>query len=358
MRKGGWLLALLLVLGCGEESTVVVEPAQPDIVVEHIYHTTYEEDTTPDVVVVDNYITETIVMEDNTPDVVQEFYSSAADLPVLLWNVGGEVPMPKKLRQRNGGVPITNIVADDALGVDQDSSGDSMFIEWKNFPLPTNHKNGLILSNDSGDAAHDINVTAGKARDATDVGNLALATEITKQIDAAWAVGDDAGGLDTGTVAADTMYAVWLIKRVDTDVVDVLLSASFTAPTMPTNYTLKRLIGAILTDGGSDVWQFKQDGDYFSYTYDLGGTKNSPTDVADSTITANTFETGTLSAPPHAVCDLAVRGSNAGGSSASMSVFVRPIPGGSMAVGASPSGTTSVDIHTLGFLMTTIREPQ
>jgi hypothetical protein len=38
---------------------------------------------------------------------------------------------------------------------------------------------------------------------------------------------------------------MWLIKRPDTLVVDVLFSASFSAPTMPANYTLKRYIGAI-----------------------------------------------------------------------------------------------------------------
>ena len=46
---------------------------------------------------------------------------------------------------------------------------------------------------------------------------------------------------------ANTDYYVYLIKRVDTDVVDAIFSASATAPTLPTNYTLFRRIGSIST---------------------------------------------------------------------------------------------------------------
>jgi hypothetical protein len=158
--------------------------------------------------------------------------------------------------------------------------------------LPTSYIGGLILSNDAGDTDHDVNVTAGEARDATDVESLRLATEITKQINAAWAVGDDAGGLDAGAVAADTLYAVWLIMRSDTGVVDALISTSFTAPTMPTDYDYKRLIGAVMTNGASNVIQFTQVDNYFRYTGDV------LSDVADATITDDTFEVGTLSVPP------------------------------------------------------------
>jgi hypothetical protein len=158
--------------------------------------------------------------------------------------------------------------------------------------LPFNYIGGLITSNDGGDTAHDVNITAGECRDPTDVASLRLASEITKQIDAAWAVGDDAGGMDAGAVAADTLYAVWLIKRSDTGVVDALFSTSFTAPTMPANYDYKRLIGAVMTDGASDIIAFTQSGDYFRYTGDTIA------DVSDSTITNVTWEDGTLSVPP------------------------------------------------------------
>ncbi|KKK63724.1 hypothetical protein LCGC14_2991410, partial [marine sediment metagenome] len=119
---------------------------------------------------------------------------------------------------------------------------------------------GLVLSNDA-DTEHDINITAGKATDGADTHLIVLASEITKRIDAAWAVGDDAAGLDTGSVANDTLYAVWLIKRADTGIEDALFSLSFSSPTMPTDYDKKRLVGYVLTDGSANILNFTQQGD-------------------------------------------------------------------------------------------------
>jgi hypothetical protein len=89
---------------------------------------------------------------------------------------------------------------------------------------------------------------------------MALASAITKQIDASWSVGDNAGGLDTGSVASDTTYFLWAIKRSDTSVVDALFSTSATSPTMPTSYDLKRLIGAVVTDGSANIIGFHMHG--------------------------------------------------------------------------------------------------
>jgi len=118
---------------------------------------------------------------------------------------------------------------------------------------------GLVCSNDT-DADHDVNVTAGGIRDDTDVRNLVLPSEITKQIDGAWAVGDDAPGLDAGSVAANTIYHVFLIKRSDTGVVDVLFSTSADSPTMPANYDYKRWLFYVVTDSSSNIQPFTQVG--------------------------------------------------------------------------------------------------
>ena len=61
-----------------------------------------------------------------------------------------------------------------------------------------------------------------------------------------------ANGLDTGTVAAATWYYLWLIGKTD-GTIDGLASASSTAPTMPSGYTFKALIGAVRTKTGSAV---------------------------------------------------------------------------------------------------------
>jgi len=158
---------------------------------------------------------------------------------------------------------------------------------------------GLICSNDT-DADHDVAISVGGVKDATNTVNMTLAAILTKRIDAAWAVGDNNGGLDGtessgGTPDASTMYYIWLIKRSDTGVVDALYSESPTSPTMPTNYDYKRLIGAVLTDGSANIVTFTQSGDYFQYLqFDSGGPVN---DIVDASVTTS-FETGTLSVPP------------------------------------------------------------
>ena len=126
-----------------------------------------------------------------------------------------------------------------------DGTSFKAFVPALTTPLPTDFLNGLVLTADVGDTSNDVNITAGNARDGDDTENIVLASEITKQIDAAWSVGNDQGGLDTGTVSDGNRYYIWLIKRTDTDVEDGLFSLSSTAPTMPTNYDKKRLIGYI-----------------------------------------------------------------------------------------------------------------
>lgn len=81
----------------------------------------------------------------------------------------------------------------------------------------------------------------------------------------AWAVGSGNGSLDTGSIANSTWYHVHLIKRLDTDVVDVLTSLSATAPTLPTNYTISRRIGSMKTNGSAQWTKFVQDGDVFTW---------------------------------------------------------------------------------------------
>lgn len=125
------------------------------------------------------------------------------------------------------------------------------------------HLFGATLSNNAVDATNDIDVAAGEVGD-TAGGTKFNVGAITKRLDAAWAVGTNQGGLDTGTVA-DATYHVYAINRPDTNVSDVLFSLSATAPTLPANYTLYRRIGAILRESGAIV-SFVQVGDDFYRT--------------------------------------------------------------------------------------------
>jgi hypothetical protein len=120
---------------------------------------------------------------------------------------------------------------------------------------------GLTLSNNVSDSVNDIDIAAGGAMDTTGVYWMSLTSGLTKRLDAAWAVGTNQGGLDTGSIAND-VYHLWLIVRSDTGVVDVLFSASATAPTMPANYDFKRRIGAVIR-AGATILAFSQFGDEF-----------------------------------------------------------------------------------------------
>jgi hypothetical protein len=196
--------------------------------------------------------------------------------------------------------------------------------------IPMGWLYGLTLSH-AADTDHDITVAAGKARDATDAADMALAVAITKQFDATWSVGTDAGGMAAGeslliermvldvapggagwsvgdtitgqtsnktcviiqkvsttiylvkdrngaftlgevmtngtdtadqgaanptfTVVPGTLH-IWLIKRSDTSVVDVMGSVweySGMTPTLPAGYDYKRLIGSYIVNNTSNI---------------------------------------------------------------------------------------------------------
>jgi hypothetical protein len=290
--------------------------------------------------------------------------------------------MPKKLTELTAATQL-----DDADQLYLEQGGTSKRLASSLFWLPTNYIGGLLTSNNGTDSDHDIDISPGIARGLADDANLRLAATLTKQIDATWAVGTDQGGLDTGTVANNTLYAIWLIKRSDTGLVDALFSTSFTAPTMPANYDKKRLIAAVRTDGSANILSYVQSGDYFRYL------ATPVQDVNDTTITSATYETGTLSAPPKCVAHVygTLLNATATGNQDGY-LFMRPI-GSPEAAGTSyawdgerpstgavianlsrgiiyldasrqmeyaaleTSGAATVNIYTIGFDMLTRREP-
>lgn len=135
-------------------------------------------------------------------------------------------------------------------------------------------------------------VAAGEAADSTAADMMVLAASISKTT-GAWAVGTGNGSFDgTGAAPSATAgsYHVFLIKRPDTGVVDVLTSNSATAPTLPTNYTLFRRIGSMKTDASFHWIAFIQIGDSFIW--------NVPTqDVNAETNPGTAARTKTLSVP-------------------------------------------------------------
>lgn len=118
---------------------------------------------------------------------------------------------------------------------------------------------GLTLS--TAGSSTTFGISAGVATDSTGTSMMPLPA-YTKTT-AAWALGSGVGALDTGSIAANTWYHVHLIQRMDIGTVDVLISLSPTAPTMPANYYHFRRIGSIATNGSGQWAKFTQRGDEF-----------------------------------------------------------------------------------------------
>jgi len=72
-----------------------------------------------------------------------------------------------------------------------------------------------------------------------------------------------ANGLDTGSEAASTWYFIWVI--VGPEGPAGLLSTSSTAPTLPTGFVGKRLLGAVRNDASSNFIIFRQIGANYYY---------------------------------------------------------------------------------------------
>lgn len=100
-----------------------------------------------------------------------------------------------------------------------------------------------------------------------------------------------ANALDTGTIAASTWYALWVIAKADGTTAG-LLSLSATAPTLPSGYTFKARVGWIRTDGTANKYPlgFTQYGRRVQYKVAAGG------NVPNMPIMAN-GATGSTSTP-------------------------------------------------------------
>jgi hypothetical protein len=139
------------------------------------------------------------------------------------------------------------------------------------------------------DTDHDVTVARGKARDSKDRRNILLNDPITKRIDATWAVGTDAGGLFYGTVAANTTYHLFVVRKDSDGTVDVGFDTSVSAANIPSGYTAYRRIRSYVTDASANIIQTKQNGDTFILQSPITRSYSGSTvPTSATTISANT----------------------------------------------------------------------
>lgn len=132
--------------------------------------------------------------------------------------------------------------------------------------------NGLLLAYAS---TTTMTVTAGLCRNSTNVNDISVGLPLnvaatqtgvepvaagTGTVTINTAV-NGVGGLDVGTIAVSTFYAVYAIgDSYGINPGSALISASLTAPTLPSGYDMFFRIGYIKTDGSALILPFRQDG--------------------------------------------------------------------------------------------------
>jgi hypothetical protein len=145
------------------------------------------------------------------------------------------------------------------------------------------------IANDVTDSDHDIVFGAGKILSSDGLTPIDFGG-MTKQLDATWAAGTNAGGLFSGTIAADETYHCFLIVNGSDGSVDCGFDTDVNCANIPVGYTAYRRIGSIITDSSSNVIGFTQVGSLFEL-------KNVSLDLSTSASNSTTRQTLAITAP-------------------------------------------------------------
>jgi hypothetical protein len=124
-----------------------------------------------------------------------------------------------------------------------------------------------------------------------------------------------ANGLDTPAEAPSTWYYIWIIYNPATATTLGLFSTSRTAPTMPSGYTYKGLIGAVYNDVTSNFREFWQRGKRVSQPY--VSVLNNAAPAAPNTYQALDIS---LAVPDTAVCARGYAGSSLAATGATIAI--------------------------------------
>lgn len=155
--------------------------------------------------------------------------------------------------------------------------------------LPYNCIEGFDILISPTDTSHDWQIGPGEARDTTNTEDIVLTASITKQLDAVWSAGNNAGGVETLPVVISDTYHMFAIKNVTTDTVDIIFDNSL-SPTLPSGYTKYRRVGSFLTNAAANISGYTRVGDLCLWT-------TPPTDVNVSNLPSATGTLYALSVP-------------------------------------------------------------
>ena len=132
-----------------------------------------------------------------------------------------------------------------------------------------------------------LTIADGQARNSTNENDIALSASVTVSN-----LVNGINGLDTGTVAAATLYAVYVVgdSTLNNDAGGLLSLASNASPTLPSGYDMYRLVGYVRTDATSDnlLGYFSGSANERMFMYDApisAGTTNASATYADIDLT-------------------------------------------------------------------------
>ena len=112
----------------------------------------------------------------------------------------------------------------------------------------------LIIKNNALAPNSEVNLTCDEIIVQNDSGTSKKISNISEVLNI---VSSGVNGLDTGAEAVSTWYHIWVIAKED-GTTDGLFSLSSTAPSMPSGYTYKALVGAIYNNSSSNFIKIYQ----------------------------------------------------------------------------------------------------
>ena len=195
--------------------------------------------------------------------------SSAANWEQLelgrIWNINVTYSRGNSVYDSNGFLKKSEIDSNLANNPATDNTN------WSSGTLiPRTYLSGFGTAPDTvgGDTDHDITISVGDCDDSTQLNLIKLSTALTKQIDADWVEGDNAGGFPSVlTLTADTTYHLFVIAKPD-GTTDAGWDTSLLATNLladATGYSLFRRVACNLTDSLINIEFYTQTVDRFIF---------------------------------------------------------------------------------------------
>lgn len=140
--------------------------------------------------------------------------------------------------------------------------------------------NALVVTNNSGTPTTSVDIDADNAILVSTAGDGIRTGAVNLTVACA---GTGANGLDTGSLANNTWYYLYIISNGTTTA--GLASTSATSPTMPSGYTYKYRVGAIRTGGSATFIRLRQVGNRAQYVVVSGSVTPTYPRMANGTAT-------------------------------------------------------------------------